>query len=212
MYIVYEEHIETLEAENEELKQELLVLKQRLKYYRTEGSFYEDGDSSEPAVTTSDSEIFVGWQEKPTGNNEVYNIVGTRIAWGTDGASGSCNSTYYDYCADCIENTTEDQTCGLNNRGVETRTCTDGGRGPWGACNDPDVCVDDTTSSQACGLNNRGAQSRTCTAGQWPAWGTCNGNRPSARGCEADVVLCRSVCEPHFVRDPGFRFVGSRSG
>ena len=42
MYIVYEEHIETLEAENEELKQELLVLKQRLKYYRTEGSFYEE--------------------------------------------------------------------------------------------------------------------------------------------------------------------------
>ena len=139
-----------------------------------EGDFDEGGDSSEPAVTTSDSEIFVGWQEKPTGNNEVYNIVGTRIAWGTDGASGSCNSTYYDYCADCIENTTEDQTCGLNNRGVETRTCTDGGWGPWGACNDPDVCVDDTTSSQACGLNNRGTQSRTCTTGQWSDWGTCN--------------------------------------
>tara|TARA_B100000902_G_scaffold292380_1_gene278765 strand:- start:787 stop:924 length:138 start_codon:yes stop_codon:yes gene_type:complete len=34
MYVVYEEHIETLEAENEELKQEVLVLKQKLKYYR----------------------------------------------------------------------------------------------------------------------------------------------------------------------------------
>ena len=33
MYVVYEEHIETLEAENEELKKEVLVLKQRLKYY-----------------------------------------------------------------------------------------------------------------------------------------------------------------------------------
>ena len=43
MYVVYEEQIETLEAENEELKQELLMLKQRLKYYRTEqGTFYEE--------------------------------------------------------------------------------------------------------------------------------------------------------------------------
>ena len=43
MYVVYEEHIETLEAENEELKQELLILKQRLKYYRTEKeTFYEE--------------------------------------------------------------------------------------------------------------------------------------------------------------------------
>tara|TARA_B100000686_G_C16619305_1_gene878303 strand:+ start:578 stop:715 length:138 start_codon:yes stop_codon:yes gene_type:complete len=43
MYVVYEEHIETLEAENEELKQELLVLKQRLKYYRTEKeTIYEE--------------------------------------------------------------------------------------------------------------------------------------------------------------------------
>tara|TARA_R100001594_G_scaffold463_5_gene1776 strand:- start:413 stop:550 length:138 start_codon:yes stop_codon:yes gene_type:complete len=43
MYVVYEEHIETLEAENEELKQELLILKQRLHYYRTEKEdFYEE--------------------------------------------------------------------------------------------------------------------------------------------------------------------------
>jgi len=34
MYIVYEEHIETLQTENEELKQELLTLRQRLKYYK----------------------------------------------------------------------------------------------------------------------------------------------------------------------------------
>ena len=33
MYVVYEEHIEQLELENEELKKEVLVLKQRLKYY-----------------------------------------------------------------------------------------------------------------------------------------------------------------------------------
>ncbi len=33
MYIVYEEHIQTLEEENEELKQEILFLRQRLKYF-----------------------------------------------------------------------------------------------------------------------------------------------------------------------------------
>ena len=34
MYIVYEEHIEQLEEENEELKQEIIILRQRLKYFR----------------------------------------------------------------------------------------------------------------------------------------------------------------------------------
>ena len=33
MYVVYEEHIEQLEEENEELKTELKVLKQKLQYY-----------------------------------------------------------------------------------------------------------------------------------------------------------------------------------
>ena len=33
MYIVYEEHIQTLEEENEELKQEIVILRQRLKYF-----------------------------------------------------------------------------------------------------------------------------------------------------------------------------------
>ena len=34
MYIVYEEHIEQLEEENEDLKQEIVILRQRLKYFR----------------------------------------------------------------------------------------------------------------------------------------------------------------------------------
>jgi cell division septum initiation protein DivIVA len=34
MYIVYEEHIEQLEEENEDLKQEIVLLRQRLKYFR----------------------------------------------------------------------------------------------------------------------------------------------------------------------------------
>ena len=34
MYIVYEEHIEQLEEENADLKQEVVLLRQRLEYYK----------------------------------------------------------------------------------------------------------------------------------------------------------------------------------
>tara|TARA_X000000368_G_scaffold108288_1_gene84141 strand:- start:80 stop:205 length:126 start_codon:yes stop_codon:yes gene_type:complete len=34
MYIVYEEHIEQLEKENEELEKEVLILRRRLDYYK----------------------------------------------------------------------------------------------------------------------------------------------------------------------------------
>jgi len=34
MYIVYEEHIEQLEKENEELEKEVLILRKRLDYYK----------------------------------------------------------------------------------------------------------------------------------------------------------------------------------
>ena len=35
MYIVYEEHIEQLERENEELEKKVLILRKRLEYYKT---------------------------------------------------------------------------------------------------------------------------------------------------------------------------------
>jgi len=34
MYIVYEEHIEQLEKENEELERKVLILRRRLEYYK----------------------------------------------------------------------------------------------------------------------------------------------------------------------------------
>ncbi len=34
MYIVYEEHIEQLERENEELEKKVLILRKRLEYYK----------------------------------------------------------------------------------------------------------------------------------------------------------------------------------
>ena len=34
MYVVYEEHIEKLEEENADLKQEVLILGKRLQYYK----------------------------------------------------------------------------------------------------------------------------------------------------------------------------------
>ena len=36
MYVVYEEHIEQLEEENADLKQEVLILRKRLRYYQLE--------------------------------------------------------------------------------------------------------------------------------------------------------------------------------
>ena len=36
MYVIYEEHIEKLEEENADLKQEVLILKRRLRYYHAE--------------------------------------------------------------------------------------------------------------------------------------------------------------------------------
>ena len=35
MYIEYEEHIEQLEKENEELEKKVLILSRRLEYYKT---------------------------------------------------------------------------------------------------------------------------------------------------------------------------------
>ena len=35
MYTIYDDHIEVLEAENHDLKQEILILKRRLKYYKS---------------------------------------------------------------------------------------------------------------------------------------------------------------------------------
>ena len=35
MYIVYEEHIEQLEEENDELQKEVIALRRRIKYYQT---------------------------------------------------------------------------------------------------------------------------------------------------------------------------------
>ncbi len=34
MYIVYEEHIEQLEKENEELERKVLILRRKLEYYK----------------------------------------------------------------------------------------------------------------------------------------------------------------------------------
>ena len=36
MYVIYEEHIEKLEEENADLKQEVLILKRKLRYYQAE--------------------------------------------------------------------------------------------------------------------------------------------------------------------------------
>ena len=43
MYVVYEEHIEQLELENQELKKEVLFLKKKLNYTLRIENNYEEG-------------------------------------------------------------------------------------------------------------------------------------------------------------------------
>ena len=35
MYTIYDEHIEVLEAENADLKEEVIILRRRLEYYKS---------------------------------------------------------------------------------------------------------------------------------------------------------------------------------
>jgi hypothetical protein len=74
---------------------------------------------------------------------------------------------------DCLEGTTDQSACGLNNRGTRTRDCDGGTWASWGACADPDLCVDATVQDGECGLNNRGQYQRVCRDGQFSDWGAC---------------------------------------
>ncbi|MDP7040592.1 MAG: hypothetical protein QGI45_15660, partial [Myxococcota bacterium] len=65
---------------------------------------------------------------------------------------------------DSQENT---DTCGLNGRGDETRTCDSGAWTYW-SCVDPDVCLDGAqVTGDPCGLNNNGIVTQNCVLGQW---------------------------------------------
>ena len=76
---------------------------------------------------------------------------------------------------------TEQEECGLNNRGTLHYECRDIDEGaeqhavwiPTLQCDDPDVCLDRTREEHACGHNQRGVEERTCEQGQWPAYGPC---------------------------------------
>ncbi len=96
------------------------------------------------------------------GNGEVRPLGPLRKNWGDYG--------------DCDEPTcwgqTGEQACGLNGRGVQSRTCPVDAEewSDWGACDDPDQCVDGTPDSRSCGLNDRGTEARTCKQGTWTEW------------------------------------------
>ena len=101
---------------------------------------------------------------------------GSRVAcWGNDetlqlghGGDSSIVTSYEPRLIDwpvCQEGATRTVNCGLNGRGDNVQTCTDGG---WeGECVDPDVCIDGSTVDTACTLGpTSGIERRVCVSGQ----------------------------------------------
>jgi hypothetical protein len=66
----------------------------------------------------------------------------------------------------CSNGEVEKEPCGLNNRGWQERTCSDGTWDTWSGCEDPDECTDGATESVDCEAGT-GEVVRSCTDGTW---------------------------------------------
>ena len=69
--------------------------------------------------------------------------------------------------ADCEAGETQSLDCGINERGEQTQTCSDGQWQDDGECNDPDECDDDEEGEIECGRADLGTAKRICVEGQW---------------------------------------------
>jgi hypothetical protein len=80
---------------------------------------------------------------------------------------------------ECAAGMSQSRSCGLNNRGTQTRPCLvgwplDGKWDPnWGACIDPDVCKDGADVPSTPCNGGLGWEPRTCVNGQYVPSGTC---------------------------------------
>lgn len=76
---------------------------------------------------------------------------------------------------ECAVGTTQSRSCGLNNRGTQTRSCLTGGswNPNWNACVDPDVCKDNAYVEPTPCNGGFGWEARTCVKGQYQLSGTC---------------------------------------
>lgn len=73
----------------------------------------------------------------------------------------------------CESGQTGFRSCGINDRGRETRTCQSEQWSNYSACEDTDVCEDEDTETRECGVEGNGTEERTCVEGQWSDYTLC---------------------------------------
>lgn len=109
----------------------------------------------------------------------------------------------------CLDDDTEAQACGLNNRGQRERYCTDGVWGAWGPCVDPDHCEDSTLRQIGCEqAGPKTLQPQECREGVWRSTGGCI--LPCAEGLAYDALL--DVCMEDMGCEPGAVPFGGGTG
>ena len=74
-------------------------------------------------------------------------------------------------CPDCVDGQQQQRACGINRRGIQSRTCMSGAPEPWGACTDPDECIDGERELTVCG--DGGVRDRMCFDGQYSPYSPC---------------------------------------
>jgi len=76
---------------------------------------------------------------------------------------------------ECESGIQQSRACGLNDRGIQYRSCVSGNWTAWGQCYDSDTCLDNHSQSEMCTLpwGATGWRNRTCHLGSWLPWGEC---------------------------------------
>lgn len=105
--------------------------------------------------------------------------VRTRVC--NNGAWSTWTGSYEAYtCSvqECAIGTTQTRSCGLNNRGTQSRSCLSGPQkgswaSTWDTCVDPDVCKDGAYVEPTTCNGGFGWEARTCVTGQYQLSGMC---------------------------------------
>jgi len=99
----------------------------------------------------------------------------TRVC--SNGTFSTWSGSYENYsCSvqECTTGTLQTRSCGLNNRGQQTRPCLGGAWRPaWDNCVDPDVCTDGASGTPLSCNVGAGWKAQKCILGQWQATGAC---------------------------------------
>lgn len=72
----------------------------------------------------------------------------------------------------CLSGAVDIQRCGIDNLGIEQRTCIDTYWSGWSSCEIPE-CESGKHEVGTCGLDETGTQERSCRDWQWDEWSRC---------------------------------------